>query len=48
VGRLLDDPELAGRIGAAGRARVVTQFAWRAVAERTVRWYRDNLEARAC
>jgi glycosyltransferase involved in cell wall biosynthesis len=40
VGRLLDDPELAARVGAAGRARVVELFTWRAVAQATVAWYR--------
>ena len=45
VGRLLDDPELAARIGAAGRARVVERFTWRAVAEQTVAWYRSVLPA---
>jgi len=44
VGRLLDDPELAARIGAAGRARVVERFTWRAVAAQTVAWYRSVLE----
>jgi glycosyltransferase involved in cell wall biosynthesis len=39
VARLLDDPALAARIGAAGRARVVDRFTWRAVAEQTVAWY---------
>jgi glycosyltransferase involved in cell wall biosynthesis len=43
VGRLLDDPELAARLGAAGRARVVERFTWRAVAEQTVAWYRAVL-----
>ncbi len=43
VGRVLDDPELAARLGAAGRARVVDLFTWRAVAEQTVAWYRRNL-----
>lgn len=47
IGRLLDDGELAGRIGAAGRERVVERYAWRAVAERTVQWYRENLPAAA-
>jgi glycosyltransferase involved in cell wall biosynthesis len=46
VGRLLDDEALAGRIGAAGRARVVENFTWRAVAERTVAWYRAALDPR--
>ena len=44
VGRLLDDPELAARIGAAGRERVVERFTWRAVAASTVAWYRRVLE----
>ncbi|MCY7364181.1 MAG: glycosyltransferase family 4 protein, partial [Frankiaceae bacterium] len=44
VGRLLDDPVLAARIGAAGRERVIERFTWRAVAEQTVAWYRQNLE----
>jgi glycosyltransferase involved in cell wall biosynthesis len=48
IGRLLDDPQLAARIGAAGRARVVERFTWRAVAEATVRWYRTALEDPAC
>jgi glycosyltransferase involved in cell wall biosynthesis len=43
VGRLLDDPALARRLGAAGRARVVARFTWRAVAEQTVAWYRSVL-----
>ena len=43
VARLLDDPELAARLGAAGRARVVERFTWRAVAEQTVAWYRAVL-----
>jgi len=46
IGRLLDDPELAARIGAAGRARVVEKYTWRAVAEATVAWYRTALEDR--
>jgi glycosyltransferase involved in cell wall biosynthesis len=44
VGRLLDDPDLAARIGAAGRQRVVERFTWRAVAEQTVAWYRTVLD----
>jgi glycosyltransferase involved in cell wall biosynthesis len=43
IGRLLDDPGLRARIGAAGRERVVENFTWRAVAESTVRWYRAAL-----
>ena len=30
----LDDPELRARLGAAGRARVVSRFTWRAAARR--------------
>jgi len=48
IGRLLDDPDLAARIGAAGRERVVEHFTWRAVAEATVRWYRTALEDAPC
>jgi len=48
IGRVLDDPELAARLGAAGRARVVELYTWRAVAERTVEWYRSILEAHPC
>ena len=44
VARLLDDPELARRLGEAGRARVVERFHWRAVAEQTVQWYRRTLD----
>jgi len=44
VGRLLDDPALASRLGAAGRARVVERYTWRAVAEATVGWYRRVLQ----
>jgi glycosyltransferase involved in cell wall biosynthesis len=43
VGRILDDPELAARLGAAGRQRVLDRFTWRAVAEQTVAWYRSCL-----
>ena len=46
IGRLLDDPELAARLGAAGRQRVIDRFTWRAVAEQTVAWYRTVLKAR--
>ena len=48
IGRLLDDPELAARLGAAGRARVVELYTWRAVAEQTVEWYRSVLEEHPC
>ena len=40
--------ELAARLGAAGRARVVERFTWRAVAEQTVAWYRTTRGERPC
>ena len=43
LGRVLDDDELAARLGAQGRARVVELYTWRAVAERTVAWYHAHL-----
>ena len=39
--RALDDAELRARLGAAGRARVLDRFTWRATAERTVDVYRE-------
>ncbi|MCX4748324.1 glycogen synthase [Kitasatospora sp. NBC_01287] len=39
VNRLLDDPDLAELLGAAGRRRVVERFSWTGVAERTLRVY---------
>lgn len=46
IGRLLDDDELAARIGAAGRARVERLYTWQAVARRTVEFYRAHLARR--
>jgi glycosyltransferase involved in cell wall biosynthesis len=43
VGRLLDDAEARRRIGAAGRARVLERFSWRATALATVDEYRRTL-----
>jgi glycosyltransferase involved in cell wall biosynthesis len=48
VARLLDDPELAARLGAAGRRRVVERFTWAAVARQTAAWYRTTLEEKQC
>jgi glycosyltransferase involved in cell wall biosynthesis len=48
IGSILDDPELGARLGAAGRARVLERFTWRAVAEQTVAWYRANLQGVSC
>jgi glycosyltransferase involved in cell wall biosynthesis len=44
IGRLLDDDDLRSRIGAAGRARVLKEFTWRATAVGTVGQYRALLE----
>ncbi|MFK0189853.1 glycosyltransferase family 4 protein [Kitasatospora sp. NPDC090308] len=40
LGRLLDDPALRERLGAAGRERVLTRFTWARAAELTVERYR--------
>nr|WP_235215551.1 glycosyltransferase family 4 protein [Phaeacidiphilus oryzae] len=40
LGRLLDDPGLRARIGAAGRSRVLERFTWKRAAELTVERYR--------
>ena len=45
IGRLLDDERLRARIGAAGRARVLDRYTWRATAERTAEEYRRVLAA---
>ena len=43
IGRLLADPRLARRMGAAGRRRVLERFTWSAIAERTLELYRRLL-----
>ncbi len=43
--RALDDTDLRARLGAAGRARVLERFTWRATAEATVDVYRDVIAA---
>jgi glycosyltransferase involved in cell wall biosynthesis len=40
LGRLLDDPALRARLGAAGRERVLAGFTWERAAERTADCYR--------
>jgi glycosyltransferase involved in cell wall biosynthesis len=40
IGRVLDDPELGARLGAAGRERVVNRYTWANTAARTVEVYR--------
>lgn len=47
IGRLLDDSELADRLGAAGRQRVIENYTWSVVAARTADWYRKCLAQRA-
>ncbi|MGF7237851.1 MAG: glycosyltransferase family 4 protein, partial [Frankia sp.] len=42
---LLDDPELRARMGAAGRARVLANYSWRAAAASTAEWYRERIAA---
>ncbi len=41
IGRLLDDPALRRRLGAAGRQRVLERFTWQATAEGTAEAYAD-------
>lgn len=45
IGRLLDDPALRARLGAAGRDRVLSRFTWRAAAAATVERYRAAMAA---
>ena len=44
MGRVLDDPAMAARIGAAGRERVISRWSWRHTAEQTVEHYRELLD----
>ena len=46
IGRLLDDPELRARLGAAGRRRVVSTFTWQVTAAQTAACYQALLEGR--
>ena len=41
---VLEDPVVAARMGAAGRARVMERFTWPAIADRTVDLYRSLLD----
>ncbi len=41
LGKLLEDPGLARRMGAKGRRRVLRQFTWDRIAEKTLRLYRS-------
>jgi len=44
IGRLLDDPALRQRIGAAGRARVLDRFTWEVTAKGTAECYRSLID----
>ncbi len=46
IARLLDDPALRVRLGAAGRSRVVSTFTWEVTAAGTAACYRALLEGR--
>ena len=46
IARLLDDPELRARLGAAGRERVVSRFTWQVTAAGTAACYQALLEGR--
>ncbi|MFE2100806.1 glycosyltransferase family 4 protein, partial [Streptomyces sp. NPDC059468] len=43
LGRLLGDPQLRARLGAAGRERVLERFTWARAAEGTVSRYREAI-----
>ncbi|MFB7010702.1 MULTISPECIES: glycosyltransferase family 4 protein [unclassified Streptomyces] len=47
LARLLGDPELRARLGAAGRARVLSRFTWKQAAIGTAALYREAIAARA-
>lgn len=44
LSRVLDNPEMAARIGAAGRERVIGRWSWRHTADQTVEHYRALLD----
>ncbi len=46
IARLLDDPELRARLGAAGRERVVSRFTWQVTAAGTSECYQAVVEGR--
>ena len=45
INRLIEDPQLAARMGAASRRRAVDVFSWTAIAEQTAALYRKLSEA---
>ena len=46
IGRLMDDPGLRARLGAAGRQRVVSRYTWQVTAAGTAECYLAMLEGR--
>ena len=44
IGRVLDDPELAARLSAAGRRRVLERYTWRGCAQATSEHYRWTID----
>jgi len=46
IARLLDDPALRGRLGAAGRERVINRFTWQVTAAGTTACYEALLEGK--
>ncbi len=47
IGRLLGNPALRARLGAAGRERVLSRFTWEQAARGTVEHYREAIRVRA-
>jgi polysaccharide biosynthesis protein PslH len=47
VGRLLDEPELARRLGASARQLVSSRYSWKTAVERLSTFYRELMEKRA-
>ena len=47
IGRLLDDPGLAKRIGASGRRLVTSRYSWKAAVEGMSKFYTDLFDSRA-
>jgi glycosyltransferase involved in cell wall biosynthesis len=47
IARIMDDPALAARLGAGGRARVLGRFTWEATARGTAEQYRVVLDQQA-
>ena len=46
IGRLMDEPALRARLGAAGRRRVMSRFTWQVTAQGTAECYQALLEGR--